>query len=66
LGKNKGRDKNSACREERWNYSCWAKTAVPVDEGSLGGEKKIRQINQAIRTGIPLFLLSAPLLKEAG
>jgi len=40
LGKDKGSNKNNACREERWNYSCWSKAAFPVDESPLGGKKE--------------------------
>ena len=36
----KGQTKATACREERRNYSCWAKAAFPVDESSVGGKKE--------------------------
>jgi hypothetical protein len=42
LGENKGPNKSKACCEERWNYSCRAKAAFPVDESSMGGKKKKR------------------------
>jgi hypothetical protein len=40
LGKDKSRDENSSRQEKRWNHPCWAKTAFPVNEGSLGGKKE--------------------------
>jgi len=40
-GKEKdGRDKESPFGEERWTYTCRAKKAFAVDEGSLGGAEE--------------------------
>jgi hypothetical protein len=65
LGKDKGRNKSKTCREERRNYSCWAKAAFPVDESSMGGKKKrYGQVSRSIRTAVSPFLSAWPFAEE--
>jgi hypothetical protein len=54
--------KESAFREERWTYTCRAKKALAVDEGSLGGaEKSCAQVIYQITgvSGLPIVFASA-------
>jgi len=68
LGKAKGWDENNSRREKRWNHPCWAETAFPANEGSLGGTKEScgEEVNQSIKIGRPSFPLSSALPREAG